>query len=67
MSEHLAGASIAIGGIEIQTIDRVVIRVEEVVGTIVGVAVKEPIAVIVRSPTGTWRLDLEGPDPHEGR
>ena len=66
MSELLAGAPIAIGDIEIQTIDRVVIRVDEVVGTIVGIAVKEPIAVIVRSPTGTWRLDLEGLESHEG-
>ncbi len=54
-----AGATLTIGDLEIETIERVVVRVEDVWGGIVGVASKEPVAVIIRSPTGTQRMDLE--------
>ena len=40
-------------------IARVVVRVEHVCGVIVGVALKVPIAVVVRSPAGTWEVDLD--------
>ena len=37
-------------------------RVENVCGVIVVVALKEPVAVILRSPHGTWRVDLASLD-----
>jgi hypothetical protein len=58
----VAGAKITIGDLEIETIDKVVVRVEDVWGGIVGVASKEPVAVIIRSPAGTRRVDLEHRD-----
>ena len=58
----MAGAKITIGDLEIETIDKVVVRVEDVWGGIVGVASKEPVAVIIRSPAGTRRVDLEQMD-----
>jgi len=54
-----AGAIVKIGDLEIETIDKVVVRIEDVWGGIVGVASKEPVAVIIRSPAGTQRMDLE--------
>ena len=54
-----AGATLTIGDLEIETIEKVVVRVEDVWGAIVGVASKEPVAVIFRSPAATWRVDLE--------
>ena len=55
----------SIGDIELQTLDRVTIRVDELGGTLVGVATKEPIAVVIRTATGTWRVDLETLLPHD--
>ncbi|HEX5217367.1 MAG TPA: hypothetical protein VFV98_18025 [Vicinamibacterales bacterium] len=54
-----SGPIFMIGDVEIETIDRVVVRVEDLWGAIVGVALKEPVAVIIRSPAGTQRVDLE--------
>ena len=62
MSGPRSSKRFTIGDSEIEVIERVVVRVENVGGAIVGVALKEPTAVIVGSPAGTWRVDLEGLD-----
>ena len=58
MSEPRPGTPVTVGDLEIEPIERSVVRVENVCGVIVVVAVKEPVAVIIRSPQGTWRVDL---------
>ena len=58
MSEPRPGKRVTVGDLEIEPIERSVVRVEHVCGVIVVVAVKEPVAVILRSPQGTWRVDL---------
>jgi hypothetical protein len=58
MSEPRSGTPVTVGDLEIEPIERSVVRVENVCGVIVVVAVKEPVAVIFRSPQGTWRVDL---------
>ena len=58
MSEPRSGTPVTVGDLEIEPIERSVVRVENVCGVIVVVAVKEPVAVIIRSPQGTWRVDL---------
>ena len=47
-----------VGDVEIEPIERIVVRVEAAFGGIAGVAFKEPIAVVIRTPAGTWRVDL---------
>jgi hypothetical protein len=58
VNDRRSGASLRFGDIEIEAIERVDVRVDTVGGGIVGVARKEPIAVIVRTPTGEWRIEL---------
>ena len=58
MSEPRPGKRVTVGDLEIEPIERIVVRVENVCGVIVVVALKEPVAVILRSPRGTWRVDL---------
>ena len=58
MSEPRSGTPVTVGDLEIEPIERSVVRVEHVCGVTVVVAVKEPVAVIFRSPRGTWRVDL---------
>jgi len=58
MSEPRPGTPVTCGDFEIEPIERVVVRVETVCGVIVAMALKEPVAVILRSPRGTWRVDL---------
>ncbi len=58
MSGLRSGRSVTVGDLEIEPIERSVVRVEHVCGVIVVVALKEPVAVILRSPRGTWRVDL---------
>lgn len=62
MIELRAGTPVTVGDLEIEPIERIVVRVERVGGAIVGMARKQPVAIIVRSPTGTWSLDLESPE-----
>jgi hypothetical protein len=59
MTAPRSGPTITVGDLEIEAVEKVVVRVEKVCGGIVGAALKEPVAVIVRSPAGTWRVDLE--------
>jgi hypothetical protein len=58
MSDCRPGQPRVVGDVEIEPIERIVVRVEQVFGGIAGVALKEPIAVVIRSPAGTWRVDL---------
>ena len=50
--------TITVGDLEIEPIERIVVRVECVCGGIVGMAFKQPVSIVVRSPAGTLRLDL---------
>jgi hypothetical protein len=68
MTDRRRGQPIVIGDFEIEPIERVVVRAERVGTAIIGLAHKEPVAVIVRSPEGTWRIaldDVDCPDPPE--
>lgn len=58
MSECRPGQARVVGDVEIEPIERIVVRVEQVFGGIAAIALKEPIAVVIRSPAGTWRVDL---------
>ena len=59
MNAPRSGKPVRVGDLEIEPIERVIVRVESIGGGIVGVALKEPLAIIVRSPAGAWRVDLE--------
>ena len=54
-----ARVTVTVGDLEIESTERTVVRVERVCGGIVGLAFKQPVSIVVRSPTGTWRLDLQ--------
>ena len=58
MNDCRSGQPRIVGDFEIEPIERIVVRVEKAFGGIAGVAFKEPIAVVIRSPAGTWRVDL---------
>ena len=58
MSDCRPGQSRIVGDIDIEPIERLVVRVEQALGGVAGVAFKEPIAVVIRSPAGTWRVEL---------
>ena len=53
------GKSVTVGDLEIEPIERSVARVEYVGGIIIGVASKEPVAIVIRSPAGSWRIDVD--------
>ena len=63
MTDQRSTELVTVGDVQIEVIARVVVRVEPVCGAIVGVALKVPIAVVVRSPAGTWQVDLESSTP----
>ena len=50
---------VTVGDLEIESIDRVHVLVEQAPGRIVGIAWKEPVSVTVRAPGGTWLVSLE--------
>jgi hypothetical protein len=54
--------TVTTSGLEIETVESVVVCVERVRHGIVGVAVKQPVSIVVRSPAGTLRLDLQSED-----
>jgi len=58
MNDCRPGQPRTVGDVEIEPIERVVVRVEKAFGGIAAVAFKEPIAVVIRSPAGTWRVEL---------
>ena len=51
--------TITLGDLEIESTERIVVRVERVCDGIVGLTLKQPVSIVVRSPAGTWRLDLQ--------
>ena len=51
-------APVTVGDLEIEPIEKVIVRVEKVCGALVVVVLKEPVAVVLRSSSGTWRVDL---------
>ena len=51
--------TVTVGDLEIESTERIVVRVERVCGGIVGLALKQPVSIVVRSPAGTWRFDLQ--------
>ena len=59
MNDQRSSEQVRVGDVQIEVIARVVVRVEHVCGVIVGVALKVPIAVVVRSPAGIWEVDLD--------
>ena len=61
-----ARVTVTVGDLEIESTERTVVRVERVCGGIVGLAFKRPVSIVVRSPTGTWRLDLQSEDDVPG-
>jgi hypothetical protein len=54
-----ARVTVIVGDLEIESTERIVVRVERVCDGIVGLALKQPVSIVVRSPAGTWRLDLQ--------
>jgi hypothetical protein len=63
MTESRPGQPRIVGDFEIEPIERVVVRVERALGGIAGFAFKEPVAIVIRSPAGTWRVELPGDTP----
>ena len=59
MNEQRSSEQVRVGDVQIEVIARILMRVEDVCGVMVGVALKVPIAVVVRSPAGTWEVDLD--------
>ena len=51
--------NVTVGDLEIEATERIVVWVERVCDGIVGLASKQPVSIVVRSPAGTWRLDLQ--------
>jgi hypothetical protein len=51
--------AVAVGDLVIESTERILVRVDRVGSAIVGLAQKRPISVVVRSPTGVFRFDLE--------
>jgi hypothetical protein len=59
MNDQRSSEQVTVGDVQVEATARVVVRVERVCGVIVGVALKVPIAVVGRSPAGTWEVELE--------
>jgi hypothetical protein len=56
---HTTRVTVTVGDLEIESTERIVVRVERVHDGIVGLASKQPVSIVVRSPAGTWTLELE--------
>lgn len=54
-----------VGDLMIEPVEQIVVRVEQVGSLVAGLALKWPVSVVVRSPAGTFELDLEGADSAE--
>jgi hypothetical protein len=62
MTDQPGGTVIAVGDLSIDPVAKVVVHVEQVGSGIVGLAVKRPTAIIVRSQRGTFRIELGDPE-----
>jgi hypothetical protein len=60
------GPVVTVGEIQIEPIENVVVHVQRVAGAIVGMALKRPVAVVIHTPAGSWRVDLEQSSRAEG-
>jgi hypothetical protein len=60
-----SGPVVTVGEILIEPIEHVV-QVQRVAGAIVGMALKTPVAVVIRPPAGVWRVDLDAPGQGDG-
>jgi hypothetical protein len=66
--DERAGRPVAIGDVVLEPVERVTMHVEAIGRTVLtGMAVKTPVALVVRSPAGIWRveLDADGGDSSE--
>lgn len=63
MNVQRHGTTVTVGDLAIEPIERVLIHVEQVGGAVVGFAERVPVALVLRSPTATWRVRLEAPSP----
>jgi hypothetical protein len=61
-----AGKPVAVGDVVIEPIERQTVHVDHVGGVIVGAALKEPVAVVIHTPAGSWRVNLSRPAPGRG-
>lgn len=52
-------SSFVVGDLEFETVERTAVRVEPAWGGVAGGALKEPVALVIRSPGGEWQVDLE--------
>ena len=66
MSRTQPGQPVVIGNLVIEPVERTFIDVRRIGDSIVGVAQKAPVAVVIRTPSGTWTVDLEGLAPAIG-
>ena len=57
-SDTRVTVTVTVGDLEIESTESIVVRLERVCGGVVGLALKQPVSIVVRSPAGTWRLDL---------
>ena len=59
MIDRRRGMTVSVGDLVIEPAERIVVRVERVGSAIVGLALKRPISVVIRSPTRVFKFDLE--------
>jgi hypothetical protein len=59
MTDRRRGVPVTVGDIVIEPTEMIVAGVEQVGSVVVGWALKQPAFVVVRSPTGIFRFDLE--------
>jgi hypothetical protein len=57
-SDTRVTVTVTVGDLEIESTESIVVRLERVCGGVAGLASKQPVSIVVRSPAGTWRLDL---------
>jgi hypothetical protein len=54
-----SGPTVTVNDTVIDPVEQVVIDLEQMGSRIVGMGIKRPIAVVVRSPAGTFTFELE--------
>jgi hypothetical protein len=58
--EDRAGRPVTIGEVVLEPVERVTMHVEAIGRTVLtGLAVKAPVALVIRSPAGIWRIELD--------
>jgi hypothetical protein len=59
LSDRHRGTPVTVGDLVIEPVERIVLRVERIGTGVVGLALKQPTSVVVRSPSGTFSFDLD--------